>query len=430
MSHLHDPSKSHASRSGTSRRSFLCSLGAASVAATSLPALASIKGMAPQQSSRSTSANDISIPGLPMADDLISISMNENPLGPAQSALDAIARTAAISNRYHGEMIQATVSTALDLHGMPRGTIGLFPGSTGPLTLALMSHIGPGKPLVYADPSYELAPSVAEMVGAPKFATRLTSAYAHDVRAMLAATPRAGAYFIVNPNNPTGTVTPKSDIVWLLKNKPAGSVVIVDEAYHHFSNEESCADLVAAGHDIIVTRTFSKIYGMAGIRAGLVFARPEYFQKFRALAPYAPSLASVSITSAAAANAVLLDKDLVPLRRRINADTRSQTLDFLAKRGYTVVPGSQANFFMVDVKRPGGDFQIAMLDENILIGRSWACMPTYVRVSVGTRDEMARFQAAFVKCMEQPSTTVNGAASLHRPLLKLNEFNRTQAAFA
>jgi histidinol-phosphate aminotransferase len=364
-----------------------------------------------------------------MSDDMVSISMNENPLGPSQSALDAVAKTAGISNRYHGEMIQTAVGTAIDTYGMPHGYVGLFPGSTGALTLALMSHIGPGKPLVYADPSYELAPSVADMVGAPKFSTRLTSTYAHDVKAMLAASPKAAAYFIVNPNNPTGTITPKRDIVWLLKNKPAGSVVIVDEAYHHFSNEESCIDLVAAGQDIIVTRTFSKIYGMAGMRAGFVFAKPEYFQKFRAVAPYAPSLASVSITTAAAVNAALLDKELLPLRRKINADTRSETLEFLTKRGFTVIPGSQANFFMVDVRRPGGDFQIAMADENVLVGRSWSALPTYVRVSVGTRDEMAKFQTAFLKCMDHPSTTVNGA-SLRNPALHLNEFSRTQASFA
>jgi histidinol-phosphate aminotransferase len=221
-------------------------------------------------------------------------------------------------------------------------------------------------------------------------------------------------------------MTPKQDIVWLLKNKPAGSVVIVDEAYHHFSDAESCIDLVAADQDIIVTRTFSKIYGMAGLRAGLVFARPDYFQRFRATAALAPSLASISITSAAAANAALLDTQLVPLRRKINADIRSETLEFLTRRGYTVVPGSQTNFFMVDVKRPGGEFQSAMLGENVAIGRTWPAMPTYVRVSVGTRDEMARFQAAFVKCMDKPSTTVNGAASLHNPALNPSELRRDQ----
>jgi histidinol-phosphate aminotransferase len=360
---------------------------------------------------------------------MIAISMNESPLGPAQSSLDALTRMAAAGNRYHGEIIQQTVSTTIDRFRMKRGYVGLFPGSTGAMNLALMSNIGPGKPLVYGDPSYEQGPGVADMVGAGKFPVRLTAKYAHDVRAMVAATPNAGAYYIVNPNNPTGTMTPKADIVWLLKNKPAGSVVIVDEAYHDFSNEESCIDLVAADQDIIVTRTFSKIYGMAGLRVGLAFARPDYFQKFRAVAPYAPSLASVSIASAAAAQAALLDENLVPLRRKINADNRAATLEFLTKHGYTVLPGSQTNFFMADVKRPGGEFQSAMLNENVLIGRTWAAMPTYVRVSVGTRDEMAKFQAAFVKCMDQSPGAASGA-QLRAPALNRSELQRGGLAFA
>jgi histidinol-phosphate aminotransferase len=411
-------------QSGLSRRSFLCSLGAASVTATSLPGFAAVQSSAAGHAPRGVVDGDMSGIGGPMDDGIVTISMNENPLGPAQSALDAIAKAAAVGNRYHGDVIQMTVSTATDLFGMRRGYVGLFPGSAGALNLALMSNIGPGRALVYGDPSYEQGPGVADMVGAPKFAVKLTSTYAHDVRAMAAATPHAGAYYIVNPNNPTGTMTAKADIVWLLKNKPAGSVVIVDEAYHHFSDAESCIDLVARDEDIIVTRTFSKIYGMAGLRAGLVFARPEYFQKFRTIAPYAQSLASVSITSAAAANAALLDKELVPLRRKINLDNRSETLEFLTKRGYAVIPGSQANFFMVDVKRPGGEFQSAMLEENVAIGRTWAALPTFVRVTVGTRSEMAKFQAAFVKCMDQPSRAVNGAASLHKAALNPSELDR------
>jgi len=412
-------------RSGLSRRSFLRNLGAASVAATSLPGIAAVQGPAAPHATRGGVSNNKPLLSLPTEDSVVFISMNENPLGPAQSSLDAIAEMALVGNRYHGDVIQRTVSTAIDLFEMKRGYVGLFPGSGGALNLALMSNIGPDRPLVYADPSYEQAPSVADTMGAPKFPVKLTKTYAHDVRAMVAATPKAGAYSIVNPNNPTGTMTPKEDIVWLLKNKPAGSVVIVDEAYHDFSNADSCIDLVAADQDIIVTRTFSKIYGMAGLRAGLAFARPDYFQKFRAIAPYAPSLASVSITSAAAANAALLDKDLVPTRRKINADNRSETLEFLAKRGYSVVPGSQTNFFMVNTRRPGGEFQSAMLGENVAVGRTWDSMPTYVRVSIGTREEMAKFQAAFVKCMDQSPSSANGAASLRSPALNPSELNRS-----
>jgi histidinol-phosphate aminotransferase len=118
------------------------------------------------------------------------------------------------------------------------------------------------------------------------------------------------------------------------------------------------------------------------------------------------------------------------LRRKINADNRSETLEFLTKHGYTIVPGSQANFFMVDVKRPGRDFSALMREENIAIGRTWAAMPTYVRVTVGTRDEMAKFQTAFVKCMDKPSTTVNGAAWMHRPELNPSELYRGELALA
>jgi histidinol-phosphate aminotransferase len=231
---------------------------------------------------------------------------------------------------------------------------------------------------------------------------------------MLKAHPSPGAFYIVNPNNPTGTITPREDILWLLANKPAGSVVIVDEAYHHFSNEDSVLDQVVADKDIIVLRTFSKIYGMAGLRAGFAAARPDLLAKFTTVAAPARSLASISITSSAAARASLQDKDLVPLRRKINSDIRAETLEFLQKHNYKVLPGSQANFFMVDVKRPGREFQMAMMKENVAIGRTWAALPNYVRVTVGTKPEMQRFQAAFVKCMDMPPGAVNGA-SLHLP---------------
>ena len=416
-------------KSGVSRRSFLFTLGAASVAATSCPAFAAVQGAtAPKQTpGGDTGALQMS---RGMSPDTVIISSNENPLGPSPSALDAICKAAAIGNRYHGEITMEAVSTVNDLFGLKRGYVGLFPGSGGPLDLALISNLGPDKPLVYADPSYEQGPQAARMMNAPMFPVKLTAKYEHDVRAMVAASPTAGAYYIVNPNNPTGTMTPKADIVWLLEHKAPGSVVIVDEAYHHFSNDESCIDLVAADKDIIVTRTFSKIYGMAGLRAGMAIAKPELLARFAAAVPIARGLASISITSAAGAQAALLDKDLVPLRRKINADNREATLEFLTKHGYTIIPGSQANFFMVDVKRPGGEFNRAMRDERIAIGRTWASMPTYVRVTVGTKDEMAKFQAAFVKCMDKPSTTVNGAASLHLPDINPSELNRGLMSFA
>ena len=409
---------------GVSRRSFMRILGAASAAATSFPALAAIQQPAApavgQQRARRGMSDMGEMRQLPP--DAVIISSNENPLGPAQSTLTAICSTAALGGRYHGEETMKTVAVFNELFGLPKAIPGkqpsysaLFPGSGGPLDLALMSNIGPDKPLVYGDPSYEQGSRAADTMKAPKYPVPLTATYAHDVKAMLKAHPSPGAYYIVNPNNPTGTMTPKEDIVWLVNNKPAGSVVIVDEAYHHFSNDESVIDLVAQDKDIIVLRTFSKIYGMAGLRAGFAVARPDLLEKFATVAAPARSLASISITSAAGARAGLQDKDLVPLRRKINADVRADTLEFLTKHGYKIVPGSQGNMFMVDVKRPGKEFQQAMLKENIAIGRTWSAMPNYVRVTVGTKPEMERFQTAFVKCMDMPPGAANGAASMHLP---------------
>ena len=406
-------------KDGVSRRSFLRTLGAASAAAATLPAMAYGQN---QQAPGPQGANQRNRGGMsdmgervPLGADVVIISSNENPLGPAQSALTALCATAPMGGRYHQEETSKTVAVVNEMFGLKRGYVGLFPGSGGPLDLALMSNIGPDKPLVMGDPSYEQGTRAAMTMKAPLFAVPLTMTYAHDVKAMLAAHPSPGAYYIVNPNNPTGTMTPKADIAWLVANKPKGAVVIIDEAYHHFSNDESSISFVSDDKDVIVLRTFSKIYGMAGIRAGLAIARPDLLQKFSTVAPAVRSLASISIVSAAAARASLQDKDLVPLRRKINGDIREETLAFMSKKGYKVLPGSQANFFMVDVGRPGAEFHKSMLEEKISIGRTWASLPNMVRVTVGTKDEMAKFQTAFVKCMDKKPDTANGAASLYLP---------------
>lgn len=158
---------STAFKSGLSRRSFLSSLGAASVAATSLRGFAAVQGVSAPHPVRGVGDSDALSLDRSIEDEIVFISMNENPLGPAQSALDAICKMAAVGNRYHGEVVQATVSTALDLSGLKRGYVGLFPGSVGPLNLALMSHIGPGKALVYGDPSYEQAPALRTWLARP-----------------------------------------------------------------------------------------------------------------------------------------------------------------------------------------------------------------------------------------------------------------------
>ena len=403
--------------SEVSRRNFMRWMGAGAAAAAAMPAFAP-GAMAQQQVAADTQPRRRNGPDFShLPADAVIISSNENPLGPAASALAAVAGVGASGGRYDRfGVAAATVKVISEQFGLKPGYAELYPGSGGPLDMALMSSISPSRGLVCADPSYEQGPRAAATCKAPLKMVPLTKTYAHDVKAMLAADPNAGAFYIVNPNNPTGTMTPKEDILWLIKNKPKGSIVIVDEAYHHFSNDESVIDQVAADQDVIVLRTFSKIYGMAGVRAGFAFARPDLLAKFQTISPEVSlrNVASVSLFAAAAAHASLIDPKLVPERKKINTDIRESTLEFLDKRGYKILPGSQANMFMVDVGRPGREFQNAMIKEGVVIGRTWTAMPSYVRVTVGTKPEMDKFQTAFVKCMDMPHSAVS--ASLHAEL--------------
>ena len=129
------------------------------------------------------------------------------------------------------------------------------------------------------DPGYEAGGRAAKFIGSKVIQVPLTTSYAHDVKAMAAASPEAGLIYICNPNNPTGTLTPKSDIEWLVDNKPPGAIVMIDEAYTHISGAPFNSDLVAKNKDVVILRTFSKIYGMAGLRAGAVLARPDLIEK-------------------------------------------------------------------------------------------------------------------------------------------------------
>ena len=143
----------------------------------------------------------------------------------------------------------------------------------------------------------------------------------------------AGLIYICNPNNPTGTITPREDIEYLVNNKPEGAVVLLDEAYIHFCDQQSGADLVAMDRDVIVLRTFSKLYGMAGLRCGAAMARPDLLERLNKF-----GAGALPITGVAAAIASLKVKTLVPERRRIVKDVREDVFAFLEKNNISFVP--------------------------------------------------------------------------------------------
>jgi histidinol-phosphate aminotransferase len=330
----------------------------------------------------------------PVPKDAILIDANENPLGPSQGARDAVAAVIPQGGRYSDNLTEELVHTFAQMEGLDPDWIQPFPGSTGPLHGTVLAFTSPQKSYVTADPSFEAGMYAAENSGARVVKVPLTKSYAHDVKAMIAAAPDAGVFYVCSPNNPTGTLTSHSNIEYLAENKPKGSVVVVDEAYIHLSDAPATLDLVKAGKDVVVLRTFSKVYGMAGLRCGFAIARPELLERVSEFG----GRTFMPITAVTAATASLKDPQLVPERRRINASVRQATFQWMDRNGYSYIP-SEANHFVVDTKRPGKQVREAMAKYNVFIGRTWPIMPTYVRVTVGTHEEMEQFQSAFHKVM-------------------------------
>ena len=330
----------------------------------------------------------------PYSKDGVMIDSNENPLGPCQAAREAISAIIPMGGRYLDNLTDELIHTFAQQEGLNPDFVHAFPGSSPPLRFAVTAFTSPQRSYVTADPGYEAGMMAASASQARVVKVPLTKTYAHDVRAMLAAAPDAGLFYVCSPNNPTGTLTPHSDIEYLVDNKPKGSIVMVDEAYIHFCAAPTALDLVKAGKDVVVLRTFSKTYGMAGLRCGFAVARPDLLEKIL----YRAGWNFMPITALVAASASLKDPQLVPERRRINAGIRQETFQWLDRNGYSYIP-SESNCFLLDTKRPGKQIIDAMAQQNVFIGRIWPVMPTHVRVTVGTRDEMLQFQTAFQRVM-------------------------------
>ena len=334
-----------------------------------------------------------------MPPDAVKINANENPMGPCPEAADAIYNVIKNGGRYMYEqtdILAETLAGVEDLkfsYTLSESYVQIFAGSSAPLHQAVVAFCSKDRPFVKGDPGYEAGERAAKFIGANVVNVPLRKGtWDHDVKAMLAAAPNAGLFYICNPNNPTGTLTSHADIEWLVANKPTGSIVMVDEAYIQISkNAASVTDLVVKDKDVVILRTFSKIYGMAGLRAGAAFARPDLLAKVSGW-----SASPMPITGMVGATASLKNKNLVPERRKIMGDIREDTFAFLTATNVEFIP-SESNCFMMNVKRSGRAFYTDMAAQKVYVGRAWPVWPEWVRVSVGTREEMAKFKEAFVK---------------------------------
>lgn len=222
----------------------------------------------------------------------------------------------------------------------------------------------------------------------------LTQDYAADVRKMVAAAEKAkgGLIYVVNPNNPTSTITKKADVDWLVANLPANTLAMIDEAYIHFSTDPqlvSAMPYVRQKNNVLVCKTFSKIYGMAGLRAGYGCASSDVINK---LAQFRNN--NIAVPAMYAARTALGLPEMVPQRQQKLAKIRADVCSWLDASGYRFIQ-PHANFMMIEVKRDVAEVATQMLDHGVAVGRAFPPMNTMLRVSIGSEAEMAKFKEAF-----------------------------------
>jgi histidinol-phosphate aminotransferase len=321
----------------------------------------------------------------PMLD--VRLNSNENPYGPSPAAMRAMTDALQLAPRYPDELNDELADAIAKLHGVNTDQVLLGDGSSDVLRLAAAAFSGPGKKVITADPTFESIGMHAVRYGAEVVKVPLTASHAHDLGKMTGGS----LVYICNPNNPTATITPKAALRSYIEALPRSTYVLVDEAYFHYATSpdyESLIPLVAAHPNLIVARTFSKIYAMAGIRVGYAIAQSATIERLRDQQQWD----TMSVVALTGAKASLADPDHVPLARKRNSDTKAWLASELKQ--YEILP-SEANFVMIDVRNNVKPMIGKMHIEGVRVGRLFPAMPHHMRVTIGTPEEMKRFVDAF-----------------------------------
>jgi len=374
-----------------SRRNLLRNIGVGAVVGASAPAL---RGFPFPRVTGALWKNSVSAAqpsSVATAADPILLYRNENPYGPSEKVLAVLRESAASGNRYPRTEYDTLVDKLATLHNVKRDQIVLGCGSGEILCMAAFAFLKPGKKLVEAAPTFLALGRLAQTAGVEVADVPLNKRYEHDLGVMLdRARSSTGLVYIVNPNNPTGTITPRKEIEAFISKLPPDVTVLIDEAYHHFvapwGAYESFLGRPIGDPRVIVSRTFSKIYGLAGMRIGYAVATPEIAKRLTAGLPRW----SVSIVSARAASAALDDVDYVRLGFKRNTDDRQEFMNQVNARMLRAID-SQTNFVMVNPMRPPEEVIEHLKKNNVLIGPKYPVLDKYIRVSLGTPGEMQAF---------------------------------------
>jgi histidinol-phosphate aminotransferase len=344
----------------------------------------------------------------------VRIASNENPLGPGQHVLDAIVGKFPEAARYpfNAKQTEGALITALAKRFSAKNeNLLLGPGSGEILTHSVRAFTSASKPLVTAWPSFENPRDTAKKLGVPVKEVQLDGQLRIDLQKMVEASKGAGLVFFCNPNNPTATVhgkTAVADMVKAIRSASPDTMILIDEAYHDYVTDaayQSAVDIALSTPNVYVTRTFSKAFGMAGLRAGYAIGHAPTIKAIQAFkTPY--GLGTLTLGGAIVA---FENEKHIEAERRRNTDVKAFTVKAFADMGITGTD-SQTNFLFMDIKRPAAGFRDACRAAGVLVGRDFPPYEkTHCRISIGTMAEMQKAVDVFKKVLGSPTTTSSKA---------------------
>ena len=339
---------------------------------------------------------------LGLTGEIVKLASNENPLGPSPRALVALRDVLPKLALYPDGASHALGAAVSGKLGIPQDHLLFGNGSDEVIHLLGLTFLEPGDEIVVGDPTFSLYEAAATLAGAKTVEVPLVGpTLAHDVAAMAAAiTPKTRLVFVANPHNPTGSVIDREGVQLLLDALPERGYLVLDEAYVEYIDAKDtdfpfALEYIRRGAPVIGLRTFSKMYGLAGLRVGFGVAHPQVIS----LLNQARSPFNVNLAGQVAAAAAILDDDWVNAGRKNNALGLIQLAEGAARLGLTTVP-SRANFLLIDTYRPCRPMFDALLRRGVIV-RAFGALPTFLRVTVGTPGQNRRFLAALAEAMEE-----------------------------
>jgi histidinol-phosphate aminotransferase len=327
--------------------------------------------------------------------DTVWLNANENPEGPPKAAIEAMIKVLPDSGRYHYQEYRDFYAAVARSEGMEPAEVLLGAGSSEVLQAAVHAFTSHDRPLIQINPTFEAVATVTEALSRRVIRVPLTASYTADVRKLVEVAQREGGglIYLCNPNNPTGSVTSKADIAWLVDNLPRNTVAMIDEAYIHFAETpemESALSHVKRGKNVVVTRSYSKIFGMAGLRAGTAFGRPDLIEK---MSPFRNNV--ISIVAVRAVLAAIADAPAILAERKTRYNgIRRDLCTWLKSKNLNYIE-SHTNFIMIDVGRDVRSLLPKMVSNGVAVGRPFPPYDNMMRVSIGTARDMEKFRRVF-----------------------------------